>query len=174
MKSYWQKCSEDTIFEMRNNEVSIDLMHNFIGQFSASKTPWKIVLYNFQHPRSSNLEKAIYLFQDQNSLIVIKKVTLYHLMTKSHSISTKMIPIHTFVNAFPNFNPRMHILSFLNCASTGGVKNCTKPIFRVSWKLRKCKNISVHQIIWYLKTHHFKYGILTTFLSIAFPILILE
>ena len=43
-------------------------------------------------------------------------------MTKSHSISTKMIPIHTFVNAFPNYNPRIHILSFSNCASTGVLK----------------------------------------------------
>ena len=25
-----------------------------------------------------------------------------------------MIPIHTFVNAFPYFNPRIHILTFLN------------------------------------------------------------
>ena len=43
-------------------------------------------------------------------------------MTKLHSISTKVIPIHTFVNAFANFNPRMHILSFLNCAQAGVLK----------------------------------------------------
>ena len=30
-----------------------------------------------------------------------------------------------------------------------GVENCTKPISKVSWKPRKCKNQSVHQIIWY-------------------------
>ena len=39
-----------------------------------------------------------------------------------HSISTKAIPSHTFVNAFANFNPRIHILSFLDCAQAGVLK----------------------------------------------------
>ena len=43
-------------------------------------------------------------------------------MTKLHSISTKVIPIHTFVNAFANFNPKIHILSFLDCAQAGVLK----------------------------------------------------
>ena len=43
-------------------------------------------------------------------------------MTKLHTISAKVIPIHTFVNALTNFNPRIHILSFLNCAQAGVLK----------------------------------------------------
>ena len=44
-------------------------------------------------------------------------------MTKLHSISTKGIQRHTFVNAFANFNPRIHILSVLDCAQAGVLKN---------------------------------------------------
>ena len=43
-------------------------------------------------------------------------------MTKLHSISTKVIPSHTFINAITNFNPRIHILSFLDCAQAGVLK----------------------------------------------------
>ena len=43
-------------------------------------------------------------------------------MTKLHLISTKVIPIHTFFNGFTNFNPRIYILSFLNCAQAGVLK----------------------------------------------------
>ena len=44
-------------------------------------------------------------------------------MIKLHSMSTKGIQRHTFVNAFANFNPRIHILSVLDCAQAGVFKN---------------------------------------------------
>ena len=37
-------------------------------------------------------------------------------MAKLHSISTKVIPRHIFVNEFANFNPIIHILLFLDSA----------------------------------------------------------
>ena len=52
-----------------------------------------------------------------------KRVTLYHIITKLHSISTKGIQRRTFFNAFANFNPRIHILSVLDCAQAGVLKN---------------------------------------------------
>ena len=48
-------------------------------------------------------------------------------MTRFHSISTKGIPIHTFVDEFANFNPRIHILSFLDCAQDGVSKTVLNP-----------------------------------------------
>ena len=89
-------------------------------------------------------------------------------MTKLHLISTKVIPIYTFVNAFANFNPRIHILSFLDSAQAGVLKTAQN-LF-----LKCLGNKSVHQITWNLITDHFKFGILTAFLSIALPTLILE
>ena len=44
-------------------------------------------------------------------------------MTKLHTISTKGIQRHTFVNAFANFNPRVPFLSVLDCAQAGVLKN---------------------------------------------------
>ena len=59
---------------MGNNEVSIDLMHNFIGQFLGFQDTLKNSFVQFSTPQiKQNLEKAIYLFQDQNSLIDFKK-----------------------------------------------------------------------------------------------------
>ena len=69
--------------------------------------------------------------------LIYKRDTLYHIMNELHSISTKVIPIHTFGNAFANFNPRMHILSFLNCAQAGVLK--TKP--RKERQPKSCKTI---------------------------------
>ena len=43
-------------------------------------------------------------------------------MTKLHTILAKVVPIHTFVNPFNNFDPRIHIFSFLNCAQAGVLK----------------------------------------------------
>ena len=55
-----------------------------------------------------------------------KSVTLYCIMTKLHSISTKVIPIHAFVIAFAKSNPRIHILKFFNCAQAGVLKTVQK------------------------------------------------
>ena len=51
-----------------------------------------------------NIEVSIELRQYFYSRIKIggliyKSITLYHMMTKLHKISAKVIPIHTFVNA---------------------------------------------------------------------------
>ena len=54
--------------------------------------------------------------------MIYKRITLHHIMTKLHSVSTKVLPIYTFINAFTNFNHRMHILSFLDCAQAGVLK----------------------------------------------------
>ena len=43
-------------------------------------------------------------------------------MNELHSISTKVIPSHTFVNGFANFNSMIHILSFFGCAQAGVLK----------------------------------------------------
>ena len=44
----------------------------------------------------------------------------------------------------------------------------------MAWNPRNLKNKSVHQIDWNLIIPHLKYGVLTTFLSVTFQILILE
>ena len=106
--------------------------------------------------------------------LIYKRPTLSHTMTRFHSISTKGIPIHTFVDEFANFNPRIHILSFLDCAQAGVLITVQSPFLRCLGSHENVNNKSVHQIIWNLKTHHFKYGVLTTFWSLIFLILILE
>ena len=83
-------------------------------------------------------------------------------MTKLHLISTKVIPSH----------PSIHII--FGFSTNFEVENCTNPLFNVPWKLTKRKSKSAHQISGNLNTHHFKYGILNTFFSTTFPILILE
>ena len=75
-----------------------------------------------------------------------KRVTLYHIMTKLHTISTKGIQRHTFVNAFANFNPRIYILSFFNWAQTGVFKT-VRTQFLGHLGSRELKNQIVHQII---------------------------
>ena len=67
----------------------------------------------------------------------------------------------------------IHILSFLEFAQAGVLKTVHKLFFKGVLKPRKCKNKSGYQIIGNLKPHHFHYGILTTFFSMTFPILIL-
>ena len=81
------------------------------------------MLYNFQYPRSSKIEKKqCFYSRIKIGGLIYKIITLYHIMTKLHTISAKVIPIHTFVNAFTNFNPRIHILSFFDCGQTGVLK----------------------------------------------------
>ena len=71
-----------------------------------------------------NLEKTICFSRIKIGRLIYKRVPLYHIMTRLHSISTKVIPIHIFVNGFANFNPRIN------------------RFFKVALKPRKCKNIS--------------------------------
>ena len=58
------------------------------------------------------------------------------------------------------------IIAFSRFCLIWGVENCTKLFFKVSWKPRIWKNKSVHKINWNRIIPHFKYGVLTTFLSI--------
>ena len=51
-------------------------------------------------------------------------------MTKLHSISTEVIPSHTFVNAFASFNSTIHILLFLDCAQAGVLKTVNNHFLR--------------------------------------------
>ena len=124
MKSYWQKCSEDTIFEMGKIEVSIKLMRTSV--FPISRLPRHLkrlfcTIYNTQDQEKFR-KKQYFYSRIKICGLIYKRVTLYHIMTKLHSISTKVIPIHTFVNVFANFNPRIHILSFLDSAQAGVLK----------------------------------------------------
>ena len=78
--------------------------------------------------------------------LITKRVTLSHIMTKLLSISTRIIPFHTFVHVFPNFNPRIHNLSFLNCAQSGVLKTVQNLFLGCNGSRENVKNKSVHQI----------------------------
>ena len=55
-----------------------------------------------------------------------------------------------------------------------GVENCKRLVFKVSWKPRNWRKKIANWIDRKLVIHHFKYGVLTTFLLITFQMLILE
>ena len=59
----------------------------------------------------------------------------------------------------------LHKLSF---------ENSIQPLCKVSCKPRYVKTKLHHRIGWNLNTHRLKYSIITTFLAIVFPILLLE
>ena len=110
---------------MGNNEVSINLIHIFV--FPISRLPRHLenqfcTIFNISD--QAKFRKKQYLYSRiKIGRLIYKRVNLYHMITnKLHSISTKMIPIHTFVNAFLNFNPRIHVFSFLNCEQAGVLK----------------------------------------------------
>ena len=46
--------------------------------------------------------------------MIYKRVPLYYIRTKLHSISTKVIPSRTFGKALAYSNPRIQILLFLD------------------------------------------------------------
>ena len=54
--------------------------------------------------------------------MINKRVTLYQIMTKLHSILTKVIPMCTFGMAFTNSNFKIQILSILDSAHLGLLK----------------------------------------------------
>ena len=93
----------------------------------------------------------------------------------------KLIVIYSFcdtkwlfcisIRKFWSYNK--NIAFFIFCL-IWGVENCAKLFLKVSWKPRNWKNRSTHQIDWNPIIPHFQHGVLTTFLSITFQILILE
>ena len=59
---------------MGNNKVLIDLMHTFVCPISRLPRQLEKSFVQFSTPQiKQNLEKAIYLFQDQNAQIDIQK-----------------------------------------------------------------------------------------------------
>ena len=73
--------------------------------------------------------------------MINKRVTLYQIMTKLYSILTKVIPMCTFGMAFTNSNLKYKSYYFSILHTLGCLKQ-DKPLFKVSWKPKKCKNRS--------------------------------
>ena len=82
-----------------------------------------------------------------------------------HSILTILIPSHTFLNAFANFDPKITLSLFLDSAQSGILKTIQN---NISWCLVSQKLKKKEAGIIFDKTHHFNYNVFTTVLSITF------
>ena len=102
------------------------------------------------------------------------RVNWYNFCWNWMQFSHYVIQSDSFVYQSANFDPRIKILLFLDLCLVWAVENCTKLSIKVSWKPRNWKNKMMHQIDWNLIIPNFKYGVLTTFLSRTFQILILR
>ena len=102
-------------------------------------------------------------------------MTWHHYCWNWKQFSHYVIKCDPFVYQSTNVEPRIKIMMFFfYFCLIWTVENCTKLFFQGSWKPWNWKNKSGHHIDRNLIIPHFKYGVLTTFLSINFQMLILE
>ena len=84
-------------------------------QFLGFQNPLKnsSVQFSSPHIKQNTVKNNFFYSRIKIGGLMYKRVTLWHIRNKLHSISTKVIPSHTFVNAFADFNSRIKILIFL-------------------------------------------------------------
>ena len=75
-----------------------------------------------------------------------KRVTLYQIMTKLHSILTKVIPICTFGKTFTNSNPKIKNLVIFRFFTPRAVENSIKLFLKCLGSRENVKTKVSHQI----------------------------
>ena len=159
--------------------------------FTARRTIWMLIYRVFQKKVPAfvllisrlpkDLGRCFCTIFNSPTFEELKNNNIYILGLKFEKLVTKMWWEHHIWNwEWWGFNqfvfqiywlPRHLEKLFCTIFNTQIKKNLEKAIFlfqNQNWRIELCTSLGV------VETHHFKYGILTTFLSIAFTMLILE